>query len=532
MSVERCKIDDKVNDKINGNPSPSPLPSQKDNLKTLHIAPMLNYSNREFRQLLRILTRKATLWTEMIVDETIIANIIDNDNDDVNVIDNVTTINGNDTNNERHNHHHLDEHLGYDPSQHPLVCQIGGNSPTLCGKATTIVEDYGYDAIDLNIDCPSVKVSGEREFGAILLKRVDVALAVVTAMKEHSTTIPISIKTRVGVDEYDDIHFIAEFIRKLIPVCTRFVLHARKCILDGLMNARQNRTVPPLNYPRVYQLCRMFPECDFWINGGIRTLIDAKAIVYGLGYDDGCLDQLNPSVSSSALSSTSTSDCSESVHSVPCNICNLPNGSCTSPPSQLAPPNLKGCMLGRAAMDDPCLFWDTDRYFYGERDNPCHNRSDVLHRYCTYLERTYPRRCCDDDERITFEYPAPVGVVVDADCCPICQDIYDDGGGKTTMMNRVMIVQKGALSPTTKRDETQQYTTRPKISSRIIARCLKPIQGLFAGIPNTRIFRRTCDELAQNRRVRNCGPGYIVRKAMESISDEILEKDFVHTDTR
>jgi len=463
----------------------------------------------------------------MIVDETIIANIIDNDN--------VTTTNSNNTNNE----HHLDEHLGYDPSQHPLICQIGGNSPTLCGKATTIVEDYKYDAIDLNIDCPSVKVSGQREFGAILLKRVDVALAVVTAMKEHSTTIPISIKTRVGVDEYDDIDFIAEFIRKLSPVCTRFVLHARKCILDGLMNARQNRTVPPLNYPRVYRLCRMFPECDFWINGGIRTLTDAKAIVYGLGYDEGCLEQLNPAVSSSTLSSTSasTSDSDESVHSVPCNICNLPNGSCTSPPSQLAPPNLKGCMLGRAAMDDPCLFWDTDRYFYGERDNPCHNRSDVLHHYCTYLERTYPRRCCDDDERITFEYPAPVGVVVDADCCPICQDIYDDGGGETTTMrNRVIIVQNGALSLTSNEDdETQQQTTtttRPKITSRIIARCLKPIQGLFAGIPNTRIFRRTCDELAQNRRVRNCGPGYIVRKAMESISDDILEKEFVHTDAR
>jgi len=495
MSSERCN---------------NPSQQQTNTQKTLHIAPMLNYSNREFRQLLRILTRKATLWTEMIVDETILANSVQNGN--------------------------LDEHLGYDSSQHPIVCQIGGNSPTLCGKATAIVETYGYDAIDLNIDCPSVKVSGEREFGAVLLKKVDVALAVVTAMKEHSHTIPVSIKTRVGVDDHDDLDFIAGFIRTMSPVCTRFVLHARKCILDGLMNARQNRSVPPLNYPRVYELCRMFPECDFWINGGIRTLRDARAIVYGLGYDKECSDQLIPLVSSSTLSSSSasTSDSSHPIHSVPCDICNLPNGSCTSPPSNLAPPNLKGCMLGRAAMDDPCLFWDTDRYFYGEQENPCNTRREVLDQYCTYLERIYPRRCCDDDERITFQYPAPllavVGGGVDADCCGICQDVY---AGKT--MNSGMSVPNDASSCTKqealiKQNGTKkQQVTRPKIASRIIARSLKPIQGLFAGIPNTRIFRRTCDDLAQNSKVRNCGPGYIVRKAMESITDEILDKEFVPT---
>ena len=75
-----------------------------------------------------------------------------------------------------------------------------------------------------------------------------------------------------GVDDLDDLEYAAEFIRTLQSVCQRFYLHARKCVLDGLMNARQNRSVPPLNYPRVYELCRMFPDCNFWINGGDKNV--------------------------------------------------------------------------------------------------------------------------------------------------------------------------------------------------------------------------------------------------------------------
>jgi tRNA-dihydrouridine synthase A len=446
--------------------------------KTLHIAPMLNYSNREFRQLLRILTKKAVLWTEMVVDDTIA------------------------------NAKNLEEHLGYDSAQHPIVCQIGGNDPELCGRAAVVVEKYGYDAIDLNIDCPSDRVSGEREFGAVLLKRVDTALAVVTAMKENSN-IPISVKTRVGIDDWDDIEFIAGFIQRMTPVCTRFVIHARKCVLDGLMNARQNRSVPPLNYPRVYELCNLFPDCEFWINGGIHTLQDAKSISFGLstshGFDGNELE-------------------SDGQHSIPCAICNADNGSCTAPPI-VAPPDLMGCMLGRAAMDNPCMFFDTDVYFFGEEENPCKTRREVLEQYCAYLERTYPRRCCDSDERTTFDYPAPV-VEIERDFCHVCQDIYGED------MDNDVLAEQDISSPQAKakaESQNEKQLPKAKITPRVIGRCLKPTQGIFAGMPKSRIFRRTCDVLGQDMKVRNCGPGYILRKAMESIPDVILDEEFVKT---
>jgi len=436
----------------------------------------------------------------MIVDETIIANSKSKSNS-----------NSND------NHHHLDEYLGYDQSQHPLTCQIGGNDPTLCGRATAILQQYRYDAIDFNIDCPSQKVAGEREFGAVLLHKPELALAILTSIKQNAThDTPISIKTRIGIDDHDDLQFIAGFIHKLKPVCTRFVLHARKCVLGGLMNARQNRSVPPLNYPRVYALCRMFPSCDFWINGGIRSLKDARDVVYG----------------------TEDAGTRQGEHAVPCQPCNLPHGSCTAPPLRPPPPNLRGCMLGRAAVDDPCLFWDTDRYFYGEDRNPCRNRGEVLQRYCAFLERTYPRRCSDDDERITHGYPAPTVVGTGDGCCAVCRDVYGEGGadvpvGEETPSSPPPLcsrIDASAVGNGGGRRAAKTTTARRKIASRIVARSLKPVQGLFAGVPNTRIFRRTCDRLSQDRTVRNCGPGYILRKAMESVPDGILGEGFVRAD--
>jgi tRNA-dihydrouridine synthase A len=435
--------------------------------KTLHIAPMLNYSTREFRQLMRILSKRIVLWTEMVVDDTI------------------------------QNAKNLDEHLAYHPDQHPIVCQIGGNSPFLCGEATKVVEMYGYDAIDFNIDCPSERVSGEREFGAVLLTKVKTAKAVLASMKENVVDIPISIKTRVGVDDLDDIEFITEFIHEMLPVCTRFVIHARKCVLCGLMNARQNRTIPPLNYPRVYELCRRFPQCEFWINGGIQSLKDAKMISYGI-------NTVSDDVQHSCC--TSETQIVDENHSVPCNICVSNNGSCTAPPL-IAPDNLKGCMIGRAAIENPCIFWNADSYFYGEEKNPCKNRREVLDKYCEYLERTYPRRCCDNDTRKTFQYPSPkISFLYDS--CHLCQDVY---GGQNVNQDR-------------KLKDINEFES--KISAKIIGRALKPVQGIFSGCPKSRLFRRTCDSLGQNVSLRDCGPGYILRKAIESMPDYIIDEDF------
>ncbi len=211
--------------------------------KELHIAPMLDYSKREFRKLFSILSTRLVLWTDMVVDETVahsetLDDILEPDRDLPNV----------------------------------QICQIGGNSPDLCGNATRVVElEYGYDEVNLNIDCPSDRVSGEREFGAALMKKVETAYNVLESMENSKTNKPVSIKCRIGVDDFDDLEFICGFIEQLQPVCRRFYLHARKCVLNGLFSARQNRSVPPINYPRVYALCRRFPDVDIWINGGIRS---------------------------------------------------------------------------------------------------------------------------------------------------------------------------------------------------------------------------------------------------------------------
>ena len=444
-------------------PFPTAFPTVPS--KTLHIAPMLNVSNREFRQLFRIMSRKCVLWTEMVVDETIAYS------------------------------DHLEMWLGKDSNTHPIVCQIGGNNPDFCGSATQIVEQqYNYDEVNLNIDCPSDRVSGKREFGAVLMKRVETTLSVLQAMKRHTTRIPISVKCRVGIDECDDLDHVANFIRQLSPVCHRFYIHARKCVLGGL-TPTQNRIVPPLNYPRVYTLCHLFPDCDFWINGGIPGLKAAKEIAYG----------------TQMCGTIASGDDPVGDHGVPCSLCQASNGSCTAPPT-VAPPNLRGCMIGRAAMDNPSMFWDVDRYFYGEDSNPCQNRRQVLVQYCEYLERTYPRRCCDDDERCTTRIPVPDFVVTtERQFCDICREMY--GGIENETASSVIV---------------QQHKT--KISSRIVDRALKPIHGIFFGLQKNRSFRRACDELSRDTSIRNCGPGFILRKAMETMPAMILDQHFVKTE--
>ena len=290
------------------------------------------------------------------------------------------------------------------------------------------------------------------------------------------------------------------------------------------MNARQNRSVPPLNYPRVYALCDNFSDCQFLINGGIRTLEEAKLIAHG--WNGGCSSITSDGDDDENRDQYQNEE--QSCHQVPCAFCNLPYGSCTQPPV-IAPTNLKGCMMGRAAMDDPCLFHNTDKYFFNEASNPCTTRREVLAKYCLWLEKTYPRRCCDSDERITFEYPAPQ-VTHEQDYCNICVEIYgpEQINSKISANENIVANVRSKDGNDEKMPECQKKKekTRPKMSSRIIARSLKPVQGVFAGIPDTREFRRRCDTLGQNDAMRNCGPGFLLRMAMRSVNDDALDRPF------
>jgi tRNA-dihydrouridine synthase A len=451
--------------------------------KTLQIAPMLHYSNTEFRNFFRLLTKRATLWSEMVVDETVAFNA--------------------------HDPYLLGPHLAKTNAENPVVCQIGGIDPKYTETTTRlVVEEYGYDEINLNMDCPSDRVSG-RKFGAILMKSeyIDNAVEILQTMKTHARgRIPVSVKCRIGIDDCDSMEYIVDLLERLSRVCTRFVLHARKCLLCGL-SPKDNRIVPPLNYPRVYALCERFPHCQFWINGGIPGLKVAKQIMYA---------GIQNKHQSEPIDETTKPSQQQQKHQVPCQLCNNPNGSCTAPPPGGTPPNLMGCMLGRAAMDHPAQFWDVDRYFYGCRENPCRNRRELLEHYCEYLERTYPRRCCDTDDRVTSRIPAPK-VVHNRPYCSICQEFA------TTTKD----------TPTTVEDEEEiENHAKPiiKIYPGVIDRSLRPVFNLFFGIPGSNRFRRACNSNSRDLKMRNCGPAFLLRKAMQHVPAHVLDQDFVRTE--
>lgn len=446
------------------------LPTQQH--KELHIAPMMGVTNREFRQLMRILSKRAILWTEMIADNTIVYT------------------------------KHLDRPLEYERhNSHPIVVQLGGNNADHLRKATEIVlRDYDYDEVNLNCGCPSSRVAGRNEFGAILMKQKDVAEAAIQAMMEGAQHAakdgrlqrPISVKCRIGVDDNDSLDDLVDFIQRMCKHCNIFHLHARKAIIGGL-NPVENRNVPPLNYPRVYEICRLFPDCQFIINGGIKSLHAAKDLCYG-AKEEG-VDAARHHVCAG----------------VPCSICNFDNGSCIAPPPFPAPSNLIGCMVGRIAMENPCSLGDIDRFFYGEPTNPCRNRREVVDKYCTYLESIYPRRCCDLNTFQTCHITEQEEIVSEFDCCPRCWDIYyPDGQGDATIQ----------VAPT----DYQTHESKPKIKTHIMSRAAKPIQNIFFGLPYAQKFSRECENLVRDLGFRNCGPGALIRKAIRVMPDEILER--------
>ncbi len=187
-------------------------------------------------------------------------------------------------------------------------------------------------------------------------------------------------------------------------------------------------------------------------------------------------------------------------------------------------------MLGRAIIDSPSMFWDVDRYFYGEPTNPTNNRQEVLERYCQYLEHTYPRRCCDDDERVTSRIPAPsISRNLDSfskNGCKICA-VNSDGNEKR---KHEEMASKTHVNDSSSSSKTNINKTKIKITSRVIDRSLKPILNIFFGLPKSKQFRRECDRLSRDKRIRNCGPGFILRSAIAIMPNELLLQPFERTE--
>ncbi|KAL6781646.1 hypothetical protein ACKKBF_B08885 [Auxenochlorella protothecoides x Auxenochlorella symbiontica] len=231
--------------------SPPPLPPQ-----LLSVAPMMDWTDLHYRQLARMISRHTWLYTEMVVDKTLI-----------------------------HNPDH-DRFLWFPPEQHPIVCQLGGSDPDELAAAARIVAGYGYDEINLNVGCPSDRVAGAGCFGAALMLRPELVARCCAAIAA-AVDIPVTVKCRLGVDNNDSYEELVRFVHTVStgsPV-THFIVHARKAHLKGL-NPHQNRTVPPLRYQWVWALARDFPHLSFSLNGGVAGL---DGVVTALRADPGPL---------------------------------------------------------------------------------------------------------------------------------------------------------------------------------------------------------------------------------------------------
>ena len=174
--------------------------------------------------------------------------------------------------------------LRFDQSEHPIALQVGGSDPSQMALAARMGADAGYDEININVGCPSDRVQSGA-FGACLMSRPQVVAECVRAMRSE-VDIPVTIKTRIGIDDLDQYEFLRDFVTANIDAgCDTFVVHARKAILAGL-SPKENRSIPPLDYERVYRLKREFADLTIILNGGITTIDECRR---HLDYVDGVM---------------------------------------------------------------------------------------------------------------------------------------------------------------------------------------------------------------------------------------------------
>ncbi len=222
-------------------------------LVPVSVAPMMDWTDRHCRYFMRLLSPSAFLYTEMVTAAAIV-------------------------------HGDADRFLHFNAEEHPLALQLGGSNPAWMAEATAKAAGYDYDEININVGCPSDRVQSG-QFGACLMASPDVVAECVVAMRKE-TDIPITVKSRIGIDDRDDYAFLRAFIEPVAAAgCRRFVIHARTAILEGL-SPKENRIVPPLNYERVYQLKRDYPELEIIINGGVESIEQVDVV---LGHVDGVM---------------------------------------------------------------------------------------------------------------------------------------------------------------------------------------------------------------------------------------------------
>lgn len=211
--------------------------------RTVSIAPMMAWTDKHFRAFLRSISREMLLYTEMVTTPAIMLG-------------------------------DRERLLGFHEPEHPIALQLGGSDPKALAECAKIAVDFGYDEVNLNVGCPSDRVQ-EGRFGACLMKEPKLVADCVAAM-QAVVDIPVTVKTRIGVDEFDQEEYLHQFTEACVANGLQtLIVHARKAWLKGL-NPKQNREIPPLHYDRVYRLKQAYPDVEIIINGGIRSFEDMQ----------------------------------------------------------------------------------------------------------------------------------------------------------------------------------------------------------------------------------------------------------------
>jgi tRNA-dihydrouridine synthase A len=264
--------------------------------RRLSVAPMMDCTDRHYRTLVRQISRHTLLYSEMVTTGAVL-------------------------------HGPRERLLGFDAVEHPLALQLGGSDRDELARSAEIAQAWGYDEVNLNVGCPSDRVQTGR-FGACLLKEPETVAAACAAMR-RACDLPVTVKTRIGVDELDSYDHLLAFVDRVAAAgVTSFTLHARKAWLQGL-SPKENREVPPLDYARVRRLKADRPELEIVLNGGLPTLEAARAEI------DAGVD---------------------------------------------------GAMIGRAAYGDPWMLADADPWLAGT-PAPCADRRQVVDAMVAYARR-------------------------------------------------------------------------------------------------------------------------------------------------
>lgn len=211
--------------------------------RRLSVAPMMECTDRYARYLLRLISARTLLYTEMVPAAAIV-------------------------------HGRAELFLPFDPAEHPVAAQFGGAEPAELATCARWAYRYGYDEVNLNVGCPSDRVQSGR-FGACLMAEPQRVADCVAAMAD-AAPLPVTVKTRIGIDDQDSRQALTDFVGTVAGGgCGSFTIHARKAWLQGL-SPKQNREVPPLDYERVYWLKQVFPDLEIVLNGGVTDLDQAQ----------------------------------------------------------------------------------------------------------------------------------------------------------------------------------------------------------------------------------------------------------------